>query len=84
MNQKHIIVRILNYGIIFLLDTENFSFIIFKGLYHTSFKLNIVNFSRALPPWSPTEPTEGSQCTQTPSCALFPIDAKRRFFFLPG
>ena len=72
MNQKHIIVRILNYGIIFLLDTENFSFIIFKGLYHTSFKLNIVNFSRALPPWSPTEPSEGLRMHPDPQLCFIP------------
>ena len=41
-----------------LLDTDSFSFIIFKRLYHTSSRLNIVNFSIALPP-GPPEPIEG-------------------------
>ena len=51
-------VHILNYNSSFLLDTNSYSFTTFKGLYHTSFELNIGNFSRALP-WSTTEPTEG-------------------------
>ena len=38
---------------VFLLDTDSFNFIILKRLRHTSFKLNIVNFSRVLPPGSP-------------------------------
>ena len=41
-----------------LLDTDSFSFIIFKRLYHTSFKLNIVNFSSVLP-HGPLEHIEG-------------------------
>ena len=50
-------MRILNYNSSFLLVADSFSFIIFKRLYHTSFKLDI-HFSRALYLWSPTEPTE--------------------------
>ena len=54
-------------------------------IYHTSFKLNIVNFSRALPPGHPSNPpnpTEHrSQYTQTPSCVLFPNSGKMQNFF---
>ena len=42
----------------FLLDTNSFILIIFKRLYHTNFKLSIVNFARALPPGPPLNPTE--------------------------
>ena len=56
--KTNITVRNLHYNSSFLFDTESFSFIIFKRLYRTSFKLNIVNFSIALPP-GPPEPIEG-------------------------
>ena len=48
--------HILNYDSSFL--WSNFSFIISKRLYYTSFKLNIVNVPRMLPPWSPKKLTE--------------------------
>ena len=54
---KHNCVYFILYGN-FLLDTDSFSFIIFKRLY-TSFKVNIVNFSIALP-LVPLKPLRGS------------------------
>ena len=60
MTQKQRKLHILNLSSSFVSDTDSFlSFIIFKKLYYTGFKLNIVNFSKALPPGPPTEPTEG-------------------------
>ena len=61
-NKKHIIMHILNYNRSFLLDTDSFSFIVFKRLYHASFKLNIVSFSRALPYGPLLNPLRGSDC----------------------
>ena len=46
---ENIAVHILYYNSSFLFHTESFSFIIFKSLYHTSLKVNIVNFSNAWP-----------------------------------
>ena len=45
-------VYILSY-FSFLFDTDSFSFNVFKRLYYTIFKLNVVNLSRALPPLVP-------------------------------
>ena len=42
-------MHILKYNSSFLLDTDSSSCIISKTLYHTSFKLNVVNFQRDLP-----------------------------------
>ena len=82
-DKKHyvLIVPILNQNSSFLLDTDNFSFTILKRLYHTSFKLNNVNFSRALPNGNPFNQLRGSQCAQTPSCILFPSSCKMQNFF---
>ena len=51
---------ILYYNNSLLLETDSFSFVIFKGLYqaHTSFKLNIVNVSSVLDPGLLPEPIE--------------------------
>ena len=49
----------LNHNSSFLLDITNKNFIIFKRPDHASFTLNMVNFPKILPHWSPTEPTEG-------------------------
>ena len=54
----------------FLLD--NFNFTISKRLYHTSFKLNTVNFPMALAPGPPLNLLRISKGPQTPSCILFP------------
>ena len=79
----NITVHISNYNNNFVLD--NFSFIISKRLYHTSFKLNIVNFPKALLPWSSTEPTEGLTVPQRPRVTFyFSIRGKHRIFFLCG
>ena len=40
----------------------------FKMLYHSSLKLNVVNLLRSLRNWSPTEPTEGF--TENPGTQL--------------
>ena len=82
-DKKHyvLIVPILNQNSSFLLDTDSFSFTILKRLYHTSFKLNNVNFSRALPNGNPFNQLRGSQCAQTPSCILFPNSCKMQNFF---
>ena len=55
-------MHIINYNRSFLLDTDSFSFIVFKRLYHASFKLNIVSFSRALPYGPLLNPLRGSDC----------------------
>ena len=76
------------YSSSFLLTTDIFHFIIFKRLYHTSFKLNIMNFSWALHPCPPLNPLMASQCTHSASKVhavfYYPIHAKRRICFLPG
>ena len=78
--QTNITVHILNYNSSLLVG--NFSFIISKRLYHTSFKLNIVNFPRALHPDPPLNSLRGSQCPpQTPSCTLFPNSCKTQNYF---
>ena len=56
-------VHVLNYNSSFSIDTGIF---IFKRLYHTSFKLNIVNLSRALPSGPPLNLLRSSQCAHTP------------------
>ena len=61
-------MHISNYNSSFLLDTDSFSFITFKRLYHTSFKLNIVKIFEGFAPWSPTEPTVG--ITENPGTQL--------------
>ena len=56
------------------------SVFIFKMFYHISFKLNIVNFSKALPPpVSSLNPSRNSQ-PRTTATFYFPIHTKRRFF----
>ena len=77
LHSSFITVHTLNYNSSFLLD--NFSFIISKMLYHTSSKLNIVNFPRVLPPGPPLNPLRGSQCLQTPSFILFSNSCKTSF-----
>ena len=47
----------------------------------TSFRLNIVNFQKTLPPAPPLNPPRGSQCPQTPSKVLFPNTYKTQNFF---
>ena len=48
----------------FSLDTDSFSFIFSKKLFHTSFKLNIVHFSRDQLPGPLLIPLRDSQCIQ--------------------
>ena len=62
----------------FLLDTDSFSFIISKRLFHTSFKVNIVNFSNGLLCSPSLNSLMESQCTQTPAAFYFLIHAKCR------
>ena len=66
----------------FLLD--NFSFFISKRLYHTSFKLNNINFPGTLPPGFPINPRRGSQCPLDPPLVAFyfQIHAKRRIIYM--
>ena len=45
-------------------------------LCNISFKINILNFPRVLPPWSPNEPTDGLTVPPTPSYILFPNSCK--------
>ena len=60
-----------------MLDTDSFSFIIFKRLYHTSFKLNIANPPILRSPWTRWE----AHSVPRPSAAFYsPIHAKRRIF----
>ena len=47
--KRNITSHILNYNGSFFLDVVIISFIIFKRLYNTSFKTNVVYFSRAAP-----------------------------------
>ena len=78
-------MHILNYNSSFLLVTDSFSFNIFKRLYHASFKLNVVNVSRALSPWSPTEPTEGfTENPGTQLCFISQFMEKAEFFSVPA
>ena len=74
-------MHILNYNSSFLLDTDSFSFIIFKRLHHTSFKINISTFSKALPSGPPLNPLRGRQCAQTRNCVLFRNSCKTQNFF---
>ena len=71
-------MNILNYKS-FLLDTDNFSVTISKSLYHTSFKLNIVNFSRALPPGPLLNPLWDSSDPGLPTTFYFSIHARNIF-----
>ena len=80
---KNTIGYIFNYTSSFLLN--NFNFIISKRLYHTGFKLNIVNVPTTLPHPQPLSsslnPLRSSQCpSRTLSCVLFPNSCKTQFF----
>ena len=76
----NITVHMLNYTSSFLLD--GFSFIVSKRLYHTSFKLNIVNFPRAWPPGPPMNPLKSSQCPHNTEHRLMPWKSSIvRWFF---
>ena len=73
--------------ICFLLD--DFSFIISKRLYLTSFKLIIINFLRALTSGLPMNSLKGSHCPQNPQLFFYlPIDliglAKTKSDFIVG
>ena len=72
---------ILNYNSNFLLD-KDIQFFIFKWLYPSSFKLNVENVSRALPPGPPLNLFRGSECAQTPYCIFSPNSCKVKIFFL--
>ena len=64
----------------FLLDADSFSFIISKKLFHTSFKLNIVNSSKDMLPGTPPGPMRESHCILAPAVFYFPIHAKHNSF----
>ena len=74
-------VHILNYNSSFLLDTKSFIFFYFEKLCRTSFKLNAVNSSKALPPSVLLIPLRGSWCVQVSSCILFPNSYKTQTCF---
>ena len=76
-------VHVLNYNSSFSIDTGIFSFIIFKRLYHTSFKLNIVNLSRALSSGPPLKPLRGSQCFHAPQELFISQSMQNAIFFFP-
>ena len=81
---RYLFYKTCNYLVVDLIRSSrrsSFSFIISKRLYHTSFELNIVNFSRTLPLGPPLKPLKGSQSTQTNNCVLFPISWKTQFFY---
>ena len=83
-NQTQTQLHILYYNSSFVLDTNSFSFVIFKRLYHISFKLYIVNISNAQPPGLP-EPIEGfTVCPDHPVMFYFSIHTKHIIFSLPG
>ena len=67
-----------------LKDTKSLVFIIFKSLYHTSFKLSNVNFSRDLPLVPSWTNWGGHSTPRSPAVFHFPIHAKRRIYFLCG
>ena len=76
-------MHILYYSNNFLLDLESCSFV-FKGLYHTSFKLNIVIFSSALPPGAPWTHWGVHSAPRPLAMFYFPIHPKCRILFVPG
>ena len=75
LKKKHVAV---------FLNTHSFSYIISKKLFHISFKLNTVNFSRDFLPSSPLNPLRDLPCTQALAAFYSPIHEKRRTFFFPA
>ena len=72
----------LNQNSSFLLDiTNNFSFIISKRLYHTSFKLNIVNFLLAFQLGSPLNPMKDWHCLPEPQLHFISQFMQMQSFF---
>ena len=63
-----------------MLNITNTNFIISKRLCHASFKLNIVNVPRTVPPGPPLNPLRGSQCPRPRAAFYFPIYSKQIIF----